>query len=110
MKSWRNRSTSELNIFFIDKLLNFNFFDRVLGYPIILELSRDEIPELPIHNRPVFNYSMRNIVAAFSGVRKREELVRNSKQKNLHLCNLSRIYRRSSFTTFTLWAAQSGRR
>jgi hypothetical protein len=47
----------------------------VLGYPIIYELSKDENPELPIHNRPVFNYSMKGIVAAFSGIRKREELV-----------------------------------
>lgn len=41
-----------------------------------MELSKDENPELPIHTRPVFNYSMKGIVAAFSGIRKREELVR----------------------------------
>lgn len=50
----------------------------MLGYPVILDLSKDEVPELPSNarSRPVFNYSMKGVVAAFSGIRKRDELVR----------------------------------
>jgi protein ECT2 len=79
MKSWQKPSTSECDeqiYIFKIVILSIKSFSRVLGYPIILELSKSEIPELPAHNRPVFNYSMKGIVAAFSGIRKRDELVR----------------------------------
>jgi hypothetical protein len=48
---------------------------RVLGYPALLECAKID-KELPNPSRPIFNYSMKGVVSAFSGIRKRDELVR----------------------------------
>lgn len=50
---------------------------RVLGPLALVECEKNGC-ELPNHNRPVFNYSMKGVVAAFSGVRKRDELVKSN--------------------------------
>ncbi|XP_070509513.1 protein ECT2 [Chironomus tepperi] len=46
---------------------------KILGPLALVECEKNGC-ELPTHNRPVFNYSMKGVVAAFSGVRKRDEL------------------------------------
>lgn len=74
--NWKNQNKSELIgreiIFIINNILFFFNSTR-----IILDGSKDDHPELPEQSRSVFNYSMKGIVAAFSGIRKRDELVRN---------------------------------
>jgi hypothetical protein len=50
-------------------------FIRILGPPALVAASKSG-EGLPIHVRPVFNYAMRGIVTAFTGIRKKDELVR----------------------------------
>lgn len=55
---------------------NFDEFNRfrILGPPAMIAASISG-EGLPSHNRPIYNYSMRGVVTAFTGIRKRDELV-----------------------------------
>lgn len=63
-----DRNSTKIKIF-----SSFTF--RILGPPAFIA-SAESHEGLPSHNRPVYNYSMKGVVTAFTGIRKRDELVR----------------------------------
>lgn len=48
-----------------------------MGPRALITAAETNPEELPTNNRPVYNYSMKGVFTAFSGIRKREELVSN---------------------------------
>lgn len=50
------------------------YFIRILG-PLALIAASKMSEELPQNNRPIYNYSMKGIVMAFTGIRIKDELV-----------------------------------
>ena len=70
--TFTRRSQAQVSCRQIIKLLR-NYFLRILGPPALIASSAS--PEgLLQYNRPIYNYIMRGVVTAFTGIRKRDEL------------------------------------
>lgn len=91
-------------------LIRFCF--RILGIPALITAAETNPDELPTNTRPVYNFSMKGVYTAFSGIRKREELVSWST-----CCSIKDIddvilfpFRLISWNSFTTWADQSAKK
>ena len=73
--TFTRRSQAQVSCRQIIKLLR-NYFLRILGPPALIASSAS--PEgLLQYNRPIYNYIMRGVVTAFTGIRKRDELTQS---------------------------------
>jgi hypothetical protein len=46
-----------------------------MGIQALITAAESNPDELPTNNRPVYNYSMKGVFTAFTGIRARDELV-----------------------------------